>query len=138
MKILIKSGTTEHTLCHGHITGTDKHVGPSDLLCSGPVSVEIGRYIRATAAIPYNRANRVSTISFSVTRECASALAAELFCLTHLRDLLREGTLYIHAQSAAGGTEQITLSNAIVQDVQCRHVGLTVLVAYQIVGGTIS
>ena len=138
MQILIKSGLIQQTLCHGHVTGPDRHVGPQDLLVAGPIAAQVAETIRATNALVYHRGNLQTAITFSVTRECASPQAAELFCFTHPRDVLREDTLIILAQTANGGTSKLTLAGAAIQDVQCRQVGLSVLVSYNIIGGALT
>ena len=138
MRILMKSGTTEQVLCHGHVDGVDRHVGPSNLRTAGPIEVQVAEFLRGANVAAYNRGNLKSSLSFSVHRECASAQAAEKFCLTHPRDCLRSDTCVILAENATGGTEKLTMSSAAVTDVQCEQIGVGVIVSYQIIGGAIA
>jgi hypothetical protein len=138
MRILMKSGSTEQVLCHGHVTGVDTHVGPTELRVSGPVASQPERFFRAAAGKVYNRANRITTVSFSVTRECASAQAAEKFCFTHPRDALRENTAIFQAEDAGGGRDAMTLADAALTNVVCAQIGVSVIVQYEIAGGQLT
>jgi hypothetical protein len=138
MRILMKSGTTEQILCHGHVEGIDKHVGPSNLRTSGPISVQQGEFLRATYGKAYNRNNLKTMLSFSITRECASAQAAEAFCLTHLRDVLRSNTCVVQAEGSKGGKTTITISDAVLQEPVCEQIGVSVVITYTILGGAIT
>jgi hypothetical protein len=139
MKIILKSATgTEQILCDGHVVAKDKHIGPSGQSLSAPIEVQPGRFLRAINGRPLNRGNKIVRGSFSVTRECASFLAAEKFCWTYQRDVLREGSLIILAEDSAGGTEKLTLANTTVDDVRCVQIGVTVLITYTISGGALT
>lgn len=140
MQILVKDTATGsvQTLCHGHGTGVDKHVGPSDLITEGPISVQMAEFLRATNAKAYSRGNRKARLSFSVTRECASLQAAEAFCLTHPRDLQRADTVLIVAQGNRGAVTNLAIGNAVVENVQCRQIGVTVQISYTLTGGAIT
>jgi hypothetical protein len=105
---------------------------------TGPIQVQVGQFLRATNATPYNRGNKVVRGAFSVFRECASFLAAEKFCWTYQRDLSRSGNLIILAEDSAGGTEKLTLANTTVDDVRCVQIGVTVLITYTISGGALT
>lgn len=139
MRIILKSGATESILCDGALTGVlDKHIGPSGLRVSGPIQPQIATAMRATNATPYNRANKLTRIAFQVMRQCQSASAAERYCFTHQRDVLRAGTLRIFAQGADGAFEELQLANTILEDVQCEQIGLAVQIAYTLSGGALT
>lgn len=138
MRILVKSGSTEQVLCHGHVTGVDKHVGPTGLRVSGPVAAQVAQFLRATQVTVWNRANREVRVAFGITRECASAIAAEKFCFSHPRDCLRSTTVIIQAEGQAGAFDKLTLANAVVTQVACEQFGVAVVVNYEIVGGSIT
>jgi hypothetical protein len=139
MRIVLKSGTTEHVLCDGHVDGTNKSIGPlAGMQTSAPISVDEARPVRATTATPYSRGNRLFTLAFSVVRECDSAKAAEAYCLTHPRDVLRAGTLYVFAEGSSGDRQPYTLANAVLREVVCTHTGVSVTIAYTVVGGQLT
>ncbi len=139
MRIILKSGTTEATLCHGATQGAvDKHVGPTALRVSGPVQTQPAAAMRAVTATPYNRGNKVVRVSFQVVRQCASASAAEKFCFQYQRDVLRAGTLHIFAESSAGAYEIMQLANTVLDDVQAEQIGVTVLITYTLSGGALT
>ena len=104
---------------------------------AGNVTVTL-RPVRATTATPYSRGNRLFTLAFSVVRECASAKAAEAYCLTHPRDVLRSGTLYIFAEGSSGDRQPSQLANAVLREVVCTHTGVSVTISYTVVGGQLT
>ncbi len=138
MRIILKFGATEHTLCHGPTWAVDNHVGPTGLQVSGPISLQVAEALRATNATPYNRANLITRVAFTVTRECASAKAAEKFCFTHIRDVLRSGTIYLLCEDNAGAYDTLTLANAVLQEPTCTQIGQSVQIAYTIIGGALT
>lgn len=138
MKIILKSGSTEQILCDGHTNAQNKHVGPSGLRISGNVTPEEQRFLRATTGKPQNRGNLIIRISFGVVRECASFLAAEKFCATYQRDVLRGGSLYLLAENATGGFEKLVLADAVLVEVLTLHTGVTVDLNYTLIGGTLT
>jgi len=142
MKIIIKDTSTtpatEQILCDGHVVAVNKSVGPSNLQTSGPMAGQISEFLRAANIKARGRGNKRTAISFSVTRECASAQAAEKLCLTHLRDCLRSDTLICLAEGTQGQLDKLTIANVHITDIGCAQVGLTVLINYSIVGGVLT
>jgi hypothetical protein len=139
MRIVLKSTTGESTLCHGATQGAvDKHVGPTGLRVSGPIQMQPATAMRAVAATPYNRGNKIVRVAFQVVRQCATAAAAEKFCFQYQRDVLRAGTLHIFAESSAGAYEIMQLANTVLEDVQAEQIGLTVLISYTLSGGALT
>jgi hypothetical protein len=138
MRIVIKSGTAEQVLCDGHVDGVDRNVGPSNLRTSGPISVQVAEYLRGTAAKPINRQNRKSQLSFSVTRECASAQAAEKLCIDYPATCLRSGTLTIKPEGSAGAIADRKIADAAVANISCEQIGSSVVITFDIVGGAIT
>lgn len=139
MRIILKTAAnTEHILCDGAQPVVGKHCGPQDLRVSGPIQAQVAQALRATNATPYNRGNKVVRVSWSVTRECPSASAAEKFCFTYQRDLARAGTIAILAEGAAGAIDKLTLANAVIDDVQCQHIGCSVIITYTVSGGALT
>lgn len=139
MRIILKSGSSESILCDGAMAGSvDKHVGPTALRVSGPIQSQVAPAMRAVNATPISRSNKVTRIAFGVLRQCQSAVAAERYCFTHPRDVLRSGTLRIFAQGSAGAFEELQLANTILEDVQCEQIGLTVQIAYTLSGGALT
>ena len=139
MRIILKTAeAVEHILCDGAVPAVDKHVGPTDLRTSGPIQTQAAQFLRATDGKAHNRGNKLVRVSFSVTRECAGASAAEKFCWTYQRDVARAGTLSIRAEGSTGSLDKLSLADAIVDDVQCQQIGCVVIVTYTITGGALT
>ena len=140
MRLLMKNSATlsEEQLCHGHVVGAGKHVGPTDLRVGGPIAVQKAQFLRATAGKSYARGNLTCTVSFSITRDCSTYEAAERFCFQHPRDVLREDTLLILAEGTRQETVKLTLSDAALESCDCRQLGVAVIVSYVISGGALT
>jgi len=143
VKIIIKNtaatGQPETILAHGGSErGTGKWIGPTDLRIVGAVNAQVANRLRADNAKIYNRKNARTEISFRVWREFASEISAESWLLRHIRNLVREDTLYVYAQAGNRNTYRITVSNCVLTLADVSHQGVSVHVGYQITGGAIS
>ncbi|MFO7534714.1 MAG: hypothetical protein R6X19_03365 [Kiritimatiellia bacterium] len=129
--MLISLGGT--TLCDGPTRAVDKSGGPADLAVNGRILTQPVFPIRATASTVLWRANLATTVTFRVTRLFSTVAAAEMWAVAHPGSVVRAGTLTI----TEGATSK-TMVNANLEDVQCRHVGASVIVTYKIIGGVLS
>ena len=81
--------------------------------------VQILEHLRAASKKPVNRDGRLSQFGFRVTREHASAGAAEAFVFQHEIDVPREGDVKCTCQDDSGGSIGVyTLPNACVQSIR--------------------
>lgn len=139
MRIILKSGTTEHVLCHGPVPGVGKHMGPlSGMRINGAVRSQDAEILRAVNAVPYNRGNKTVRVSFSVLREFAISPDAEKFCWTYQRDVLRSGSLKLMSETAVRRGLILTLANTVLDDVQTEFIGLSVMINYTLHGGALT
>lgn len=129
--MIITLGAT--TLCDGPTRAVDKSGGPADLSIGGRSQTQPVYPIRAPASTQIGRGNLVTTVSFRVTRLLSTVALAEMWAAAHPGAVVRTGTLTV----TEGATSK-TMVNAHLGDVQCRHIGASVMVTYRIEGGVLS
>lgn len=130
MKITIEPATGRPFELAGH-----GHTSPADLRINGELVAETAEYLRATVVDVFNRGNRRTSVTFSVTREHASVEAAQLYLLRHEVNVPRSGLVTFEAEQARGS---LWMYDAVLNTVSSSHVGATTLHSYSILGGEIS
>ena len=121
------------TICDGADRSVDKSAGPADLVVSGPISMQVGEFLRATAIQAFNRNNLRSEVSFGIKRQLSTVAAAAMYCFSHPAGVTRSGTLAI-----ADGVSTASIANCVLETCTCRQIGCTVLVDYKLTGGAIT
>lgn len=111
------------------------YTSPDNLRINGETMADTAEYLRAAAVEVFDRGNRRTSISFSVTRTHASLEAAELFILKHETTLPRRGLIEFEAHQGRG---RAWLYDAVLTQASCSHKGVTSVHDYAILGGAVS
>ncbi|MBA4136770.1 MAG: hypothetical protein C0518_05585 [Opitutus sp.] len=99
--------------------------------------LQIAQPMRGAAAKPVNRGNQVHTLRFTNTRPPhANVAAAIAFLISHAAAIQAVGAT-TDIEMTLGGVDYV-LSNAALQRVSARHIGLTTIHDYELVFGTIA
>lgn len=99
---------------------------------SGAIAIEEVELLRAAEIQVFHRGNERVNVTFSVTREHASAQASEVFILSHELDLPRQGRVEFEAES---GRAKVWLNDAVLTITNCSFTGCSTTFEYQIMGG---
>jgi len=119
------------TLCHGPVREVDKHAGPINFRYHPRVAPQVEPILRGANVEIFDRGNRRTDISFSVSRLCASIGAAEVYCMQHADDVLAKGTLHI----LAGDNQQFERwLVGMLHEAPASFEGVRVRITYNIVG----
>lgn len=93
--------------------------------------------IRAEYATFLDRGNKRKQISFSVTKQHNSYAAAELYILDHDEDVPTQGLLTFQMKKDGGGVIERYVENAVIEALECSHLGVSTFHTYQIKAGKI-
>ena len=139
IKELSESGTNlgETILCDGSAKGQNLWMGPEGLTLDGQIEAQVQGFLRAAAVKVWNRKNHRIAVSFKCSRDCGTIQAAEAF-LIQFYLYAKRGTQLVMSVSTDGGTSQIKINNAALQDIKLTHIGILVRAEFSIVGGSIS
>ena len=103
---------------------------------SGESEVQVRKFLRGAKAIPEDRGNEFTTVTFSMTRRHASIQAAEQFVLTHRGGLPRQGDLEMVCDDGSGtATQSVFLASAVFKSGKSEHKGILSITNYIFVGG---
>ena len=121
------------------------------VLCSGPDEGPLDpfetEFLRAVQRVQPTRGEweeliprglRSISLPFQVVKSFASLAAAEQFCILHERALPYNCTLKILSDGGPGATLLFTAAHAEILAVNCRRMGLAVLVSYRILANRIA
>lgn len=140
MRIIIKDPVTaaETVLCDGPGRGLDRSQGPTDRMPVGRrINVQPLERARQTAKQFVSRFNAEHPISFSISRQAASAAAARVWYWNHLKNCLTAGTV-IMSESAGGRVVTVTIADCVISDISGGTYGVHIDVTYQIQGGALT
>jgi hypothetical protein len=104
---------------------------------NGTRLIQEARYLRAEDVQVFDRRNKQTRISFSVTRYHSTTDAAEAFAVQHFDDIPGRAHITIEIQREGGGTILRYLRNAVILSVDSTLHGRTTRHTYQITGGAI-
>lgn len=137
MRIVIQNPLTkaETVLCDGYSREADRSVGPNGLTIGTQRVVEVAQYLRGTDVTVYDRGNQQTQLAFGVSRRCATVGAALSWETLHHVTCLRAGTLFITVDE--GAVRQVRLLAAAITGLETSLVGVSVRIAYTIVGGVL-
>ncbi|PTY02567.1 hypothetical protein DB346_08445 [Verrucomicrobia bacterium LW23] len=109
--------------------------GPDQFDISGVDAEQMVQLIRGASTQFYDRENRQTTMSFTVSRLHASLMAAEFWLITHERDVPRRGLVTIRVRNPSGGQEASAYLAGAMLTPRSGYSGLTTLHTYQLRGG---
>lgn len=98
--------------------------------------VQVSESVRAYAVIALPRQNRMTALSFSVTRQHAHAAAAASWLVGHEATIPDTGLLTVVGLGAAGQRVERYLANAVLQGMRGRIIGVSTIQEYKFTGGT--
>ena len=110
---------------------------PAEFKLDQKAITEQAEFFRAAAAIWYHRGNISATLGFSVTRQFNSLKDAWVFMMTHVNALAGRADLVLTC-GEGGDTQNVTLTNAVLTDVQMTPMGVSITVTYSFQGGLFS
>lgn len=110
-------------------------VGVRDFKIVNDRLIEPAQFLRAEAGKFYDRKNRTTTVTFSVTRLHATLQDAELFLLTHESAMPRAGLVTFTARSDADEELSRYLADALVSVAEATYTGVASRHFYKITGG---
>ena len=138
MTITLTSGATVQTLCDGYANRgeTGKMLGPTDTAGMQWLwDIQAKKPIRATAAVPLDRGNRLTSFGFSVYRLFSSeADAQEWAYYTFPMGLLRAGTLKIYVTTK----KHADVASAVLESLAVVPQGVEVDITFAFQGGAIT
>lgn len=108
--------------------------GPSGLSVNGEQVIDDAGFFRALATVYYARGNDSTSVSFTVTREHASEKAAEVYVLTHRKNVPKEGDLVFYC-GFPGDEQQVALLGAVLAGTSAVYLGRTSRLTYTLQGG---
>lgn len=108
--------------------------GPSGLSVNGDQVIDDAQFFRALASVFYARGNDSTSVSFTVTREHASEKAAEVYVLTHRKNLPKEGDLVFYC-GFPGDEQQVALLGAVLAGTSASYLGRTSRLSYTLQAG---
>jgi hypothetical protein len=108
--------------------------GTNGLALSGAQVVDSAALFRAVDQKFFARGNRSESISFTVSRSHGSIKAAQLFLVSHYKDLPNEGDLFFYC-GFEGDEQIVTLEGAVLASVSRNYNGETTFFTYNILGG---
>lgn len=108
---------------------------PRGLAVNGQQVVDEVQFFRAIAASYFGRGNRSLAISWSIERTHDSVKEAQVFLLTHYKDLPNEGDVVFEC-GFPGDTQNVVLADAVLEAVaQGAHSGRCTVFSYTLRGG---
>jgi len=110
---------------------------PAEFKLDQKAITEQAEFFRAAAATWYHRGNISATLGFSVTRQFNTLKDAWVFLATHVNALSGRASLVLTC-GEGGVTQNVTLTNAVLADVQMAAVGVSITVTYSFQGGLFS
>lgn len=94
--------------------------------------------IRADYASFLDRGNKRKQITFSVTKQHKSYAAAEIYILDHDEVVPTQGLVTFECAKDGGGLIKRYIANAMLEALECSHLGVSTFHTYQIKGGKIA
>jgi hypothetical protein len=123
--MIIAYGSPPMLLCRG---GIEQPIG---LSIEASRTVQVVKPIEAAGVSALGRANKQTTVSFSVLREHANYSAAELYVATHESSLPDNGTLSIRPETAG----ESVYEDAALQGCRVTYLGVTTTATYSFIAG---
>ncbi len=117
------------------ITGDDARERPADIVVNGNRLQEPVPFLRGIQIRVFDRGNRSTILTFSITRQHTDNLAAEEFIVVHQVNLPSAGTLEIHAENPTTNIKKLYIANAVLGPVEATHSGVSSTTRYTIHGG---
>lgn len=108
---------------------------PADLRIVERRLTQVTEFVRAVDISTFDRKNKQTTITFSVTRQHASIRGAGVYMLEHATKLPNRGLVTIEARDTNGSLTRRYLKNAMISSVESRQLGVSTFHSYEIVGG---
>lgn len=109
---------------------------PSGLEGASEFADQVAQISRGKEPLFFDRGNRSVPLSFTVRRKHESVDAAQAFCINHLDEATRVGTITFAFGSGAGGTTRYARGRVKIKSF--RHVGVTTFHTYDLVCGRIT
>ena len=98
--------------------------------------IQIVEPLRSEQAEPINRANKLTTCTFSVIRNFPTQDAVDVFLLMHESDLPDSGTVTFTTFTDTGGAVVRYLTSGVIESQDMSpQIGLTTVHSYTLVGG---
>lgn len=108
--------------------------GSSGLSVNGDQVIDDAQFFRALATKHYARGNDSTAVSFTVAREHASEKAAEVYVITHRKNLPKEGDLIFYC-GFPGNEQQVALLGAVLSSTSADYIGRTSFLTFTLLGG---
>lgn len=115
----------------------DSELAPDSLTIDAERQVQIVQRLRALASKPIARANTLTTISFTVTREHDHVRAAETYLLKHEADIPATGQVTFECEGDDGVESRFAFDAAELKTTSARQIGVSTLHSYTLIGGRI-
>jgi hypothetical protein len=132
MKIALRYEDTDHWLAGEPGVAQAVHSSAGDLRINGQINIESQARVRAAAMAFRDRGNLSQDISFSTWRKFGTTQEAEEYSTTYDAVMPRTGYLDLYNEA---GEPIARLVNAVVSPPQRVLMGVSVQLAYQVVGG---
>lgn len=117
--------------------GTETNQFPEQFSVDGSQILDVQQALRAKAVRVVDRGNTTTSISFAVTREHASYLAACAFAMAHHHEIPKSGVVALVCQTP--GAQTYYLQDGRLQSTRCSPiVGVSTVHAYTLIGGAVS
>jgi len=114
------------------------HSSSAGLHITAKIQVQEDNLVRSPNAIPYDRQNLLTTISFGTTLQFDTTDEAEAFALDYDQNTPRTGTLILQTEIPGGSTvAQRYMPGAVVHPPNRAVTGTSVTIQYTVVGGAI-
>jgi hypothetical protein len=138
MRILLRVGTAEYVLAHGHERGVDLHMGPLFQSHGSPIAVQSKQTLRASYGELIQRGNIIDTIDFSIEVEKASREVAELYYVDYPQSLPRAGKIRFEMADALGVKTLREITAGVISNVRMGALeGVSMTITYTVGGGQI-
>jgi len=111
---------------------------PEDQEVNAQALIQVSQAVRASAARVWHRGNLTFTHTFQITRQYASAGAAEAALFTHPAEVPTEGDITITVEPCDETAATITLENAAIHAFAARQIGRSIQWRYTITSGSVA
>lgn len=138
MRISLKVGSTVYPLAGTSGVSERVHTSAGDFRIEPQAVTELITRLRASHALPVDRANLSNTLSFSTTRKFSTSALASAYALMVDTAIPRSGILVLEDFSPGGEWSEHRMANAVVSPPRRKCIGCTVMLDYVVTGGAIT
>ena len=116
----------------------DGQLAPNSLRINGRRQIQIAQFLRAAVGKPLNRKNTITTISFSVVREHASARVAEGYMLQHEAEIPEDGIVTFFCPDENEAEDIFFFDAGVLDTTEASQIGVSTEHSYTLIGGRVT